>query len=129
MDVTAPRAPARDVRCKDNDCTLLSGTLTRFGEKWTSVAVMLISFGTRRFNQLRRELPGISQQMLTRTLRGLERDGMITRKVHATVPPVVEYTITDLGMAMAERVKALGQWAMENSAAIEAARADYDKRA
>lgn len=110
-------------------CSRVTGVFMRFGEKWTNIAIVILSYGTLRFNQLKREMPGVSQQMLTRTLRNLERDGMLTRTIHATVPATVEYTLTSLGFAMAERVRAVGEWALKNSAEIEAARAAYDARA
>jgi len=98
----------------------------RFGEKWTLVAIALLNEGPRRFNQLKREITGVSQQMLTRTLRSLERDGLVERRVFPTTPPQVEYALTDLGYSLAERVRALHQWAMDNGEQINTAQATFD---
>lgn len=111
------------------DCRRVSGILARVGEKWTVLVVMLLRTGPRRFNEIKRLIGGISQQMLTRTLKALERDGMVTRTVHPTVPPQVEYTLTALGHSLSEPVKALGEWATANIGVIEEARGRYDERA
>jgi DNA-binding HxlR family transcriptional regulator len=110
------------------NCLNVSRILARVGEKWTVLVVMLLRTGPRRFNEIKRMIGGISQQMLTRTLKGLERDGMVTRTVHPTVPPQVEYALTALGFSLSEPVKALGEWAAANMAVIEEARGRYDKR-
>jgi DNA-binding HxlR family transcriptional regulator len=85
--------------------------------------------GTKRFNELKREIDGVSQRMLTVTLRALERDGLVARKVYAVVPPRVEYTLTDMGHTLLDKVAALVMWAENHLTEIDAARADYDKRA
>src|SRR3954452_10601651 len=79
------------------NCEKVSAVLARLGDKWSVLIVMLLQEGPRRFNEIRRLVDGISQRMLTLTLRGLERDGLVSRKVYPTVPPKVEYTLTDLG--------------------------------
>jgi DNA-binding HxlR family transcriptional regulator len=89
---------------------------------------MLLSGGPRRFNEMKRMIGGISQRMLTLTLRGLERDGLVMRTVYPTVPPRVDYELTPLGRSLREPVSALGSWAQENMDAIDAAQADFDKR-
>jgi DNA-binding HxlR family transcriptional regulator len=89
--------------------------------------VMELHGGTRRFSELRRTLHGISQKMLTTSLRGLERDGFVTRTIHPTIPPKVEYRLTDLGRELAVPVRALGEWAMQNRARVLAARERFDQ--
>lgn len=98
------------------------------GDKWTIHVVMLLLGRSRRFSELRRDLPGISQRMLTLSLRSLERDGLIKRTVTPTVPPRVDYELTSLGHSFGERVSLLGQWAFENKAAVDAARTTFDSR-
>ena len=90
---------------------------------------MLLKDGPRRFNELKRLIGGVSQRMLTLTLRGLERDGLVTRTIHPTVPPRVDYELTALGQSMREPVEALGSWAFANLDAIEQARAKFDRAA
>lgn len=107
-------------------CQGISRILSRVGDKWTVLVVELLSDGPMRFNELRRHIGGISQKMLTATLRGLERDGLVTRTVHATVPPRVDYELTGLGRELLVPVKALALWARENIERIDAARARFD---
>jgi len=102
--------------------------MARYGDKWSLLVVMLLRDGPNRFNAMKRILGGISQQMLSSTLRNLERDGMVTRTVFATVPPSVEYRLTDLGHSLTRPFIALGAWAMDHMAQIENARDRYDKR-
>src|SRR6266496_1828591 len=90
------------------DCRALGDVLSRLGDKWTVFVVGLLSKGPMRFNEIRRTIGGISQRMLTLTLRGLERDGLVTRTVYATIPPRVDYELTDLGRGLANPVQALG---------------------
>jgi len=111
------------------DCQKVSQMLARLGEKWSMLVVMLLRAGPRRFNDIKRNTGGISQQMLTRTLRGLERDGMLTRTIHPTSPPQVEYQLTELGLALSEPASAFGQWVQEHLAEIDAARDRFDQRA
>jgi DNA-binding HxlR family transcriptional regulator len=89
---------------------------------------MMLADGPKRFNEIKRLVSGISQRMLTLTLRGLERDGLVTRTVFPTIPPRVDYELTDLGRALQQPVIALGTWAREHRAEIEAARARFDGR-
>ena len=110
------------------DCQKVSQMLARLGEKWSMLVVMLLRAGPRRFNDIKRNTGGISQQMLTRTLRGLERDGMLTRTIHPTSPPQVEYQLTELGLALSEPASAFGQWVQEHLAEINAARDRFDRR-
>ncbi|MDF2996453.1 MAG: transcriptional regulator, HxlR family [Xanthobacteraceae bacterium] len=111
-----------------SDCRKVSRVLARIGDKWSVLIVMLLSGGPRRFNEMKRMIGGISQRMLTLTLRGLERDGLVMRTVYPTVPPRVDYELTPLGRSLREPVSALGSWAQENMDAIDAAQADFDKR-
>ena len=110
-------------------CRRVSGLLSRIGDKWSVLVVMLLGQETRRFNELRREIGGVSQKMLSSTLRGLERDGFVSRTVHPTVPPRVDYALTDLGRELLVPVAALGQWAMANTDRIDDARRRYDEAA
>lgn len=102
--------------------------LARVGDKWSVLIVMLLAGGPRRFNEMKRMVDGISQRMLTLTLRGLERDGLVTRTVFPTIPPRVDYELTALGRSLCEPVMALGGWARANIEAIDAAQSDFDKR-
>jgi DNA-binding HxlR family transcriptional regulator len=100
--------------------------LDRVGDKWSLLVVGTLRNETLRFTELQRHIPGISQRMLTLTLRQLERDGLVTRTVHAEVPPRVEYELTELGGTLIQIAIAIGDWAIENRPQIESARADYD---
>lgn len=111
----------------DPDCRAVSELLSRVGDKWTVLIVQALVDRPRRFNELKREIGGISQQMLTRTLRILERDGMVVRTVHHTVPPSVEYALTDLGRSLSVPVLALADWTFAHLPQIHANRAVYDR--
>jgi len=108
------------------DCRAVSEVLARVGDKWSVLVVTRLGGGPLRFNELRRSIGGISQRMLTLTLRGLERDGLITRTVFPTVPPRVEYALTALGRDLLQPVSALGDWALRNQAKIARARDQFD---
>ncbi|MBR1124988.1 helix-turn-helix transcriptional regulator [Bradyrhizobium lablabi] len=110
------------------DCRAVASVLSRVGDKWSVLIIMLLIDGPRRFNELKRMVGGISQRMLTLTLRGLERDGLVTRTVFPTIPPRVDYELTDLGRGLAQPVKALGQWAFEHQPQIQGARDKFDER-
>jgi DNA-binding HxlR family transcriptional regulator len=112
----------------DNDCREVASILARVGDKWSVFVIMLLGDGPRRFNEIKRMIGGISQRMLTLTLRGLERDGLVTRTVFPTIPPRVDYELTDLGRGLSKPVVALGEWAMAHQAEIEDARARFDGR-
>jgi len=107
-------------------CKAVSGVLARIGDKWSVLIVTRLGQRSMRFNELKKEIGGISQRMLTLTLRGLERDGLITRTVFATIPPRVDYELTALGRSLLEPVTALGDWALRNIAKIDAARTKFD---
>lgn len=123
-----PKADPSPRPIDHRDCGEVSEILGRVGDKWTVLVVMSLKPGPLRFNDIKRAVGGISQQMLTRTLRILERDGMVSRKVYPTTPPQVEYALTDLGQSLAEPVLQLGQWALSHLAAIHENRRRYDGR-
>ena len=108
------------------DCRAVSEVLARVGDKWTVLVVSALGEGPKRFNELRRALGSISQRMLTLTLRALERDGLVTRTVFATIPPRVDYELTRLGHSLLDPVSGLSLWARQNRSAIEAARRQFD---
>jgi DNA-binding HxlR family transcriptional regulator len=108
------------------DCRAVGDVLSRVGDKWSVLVVSRLGDGPKRFNELRREIGGISQRMLTLTLRGLERDGLITRTVFPTVPPRVDYELTALGRDLLNPVSALGAWAIRNQPKIARAREQFD---
>jgi|SRR5665647_257774 len=108
------------------DCRAVSEVLARVGDKWTVLVVSTLGGGPKRFNELRRALGSISQRMLTLTLRGLERDGLVTRTVFPTVPPRVDYELTRLGRSLLEPVNGLSLWARKHRAAIVDARLRFD---
>src|SRR5258706_4633057 len=110
------------------DCRAVSEILARVGDKWTVLVVGVLGDGPKRFSEIRRALGSISQRMLTLTLRGLERDGLVTRTVFPTMQPRVDYELTRLGRGLSQPVEALGRWAMDHQAEIEAARARFDRR-
>jgi DNA-binding HxlR family transcriptional regulator len=113
---------------QSSDCRAVSSVLARVGDKWTVLIVALLGDGPRRFNEIKRLVGGISQRMLTLTLRGLERDGLVTRTVFPTVPPRVDYELTQLGHSLWQPVDALGAWARGHIGEIEAARSRFDAR-
>ncbi|MCX2926155.1 winged helix-turn-helix transcriptional regulator [Streptomyces sp. NEAU-W12] len=115
------------VRCGDEheDCGIRE-VLDRIGDKWSVLVVVELAQGVRRFRQLQRAVPGISQRMLTLTVRRLERDGLVTRTVHPTVPPQVEYELTAMGHSLTHLVKALADWSAEHRDAIARARREWD---
>jgi len=110
------------------DCRGVASILARVGDKWSVFVIMLLGDGPRRFNEIKRMVGGISQRMLTLTLRGLERDGLVTRTVFPTIPPRVDYELTDLGRGLWQPVEALGKWASDHQSQIEGARARFDGR-
>jgi DNA-binding HxlR family transcriptional regulator len=101
--------------------------LRRIGDKWSVLIIVLLELGPRRFNDLKRSIPGISQRMLTLTLRNLERDGLVNRTVTPSIPPFVSYDLTPLGQSLAEPVHALCTWAEANVPAIDVARVQFDE--
>ena len=109
------------------ECKRFSGVLSLIGDKWTVMIVMTLTERPRRFNDIKRTIGGIRQQMLARTLRALERDGMVARTVYPTVPPQVEYALTALGCSLAGPIRELGYWAGAHIAEIEGNRSAFDE--
>ncbi|WP_411034343.1 winged helix-turn-helix transcriptional regulator [Shinella sp. BYT-45] len=109
-----------------NDCAGVSSLLNRVGDKWTVQVVVALQDDARRFNEIKRRVAGISQQMLTRTLKSLERDGLVERCVRPTTPPQVEYRLTELGRSLSKPVKELAEWAISHRAAIRDNQVRYD---
>ena len=115
------------VKCPD--CARINEVLARVGDRWSVLVIISLSeYGTLRFNALKRNL-GISQRMLSLTLKKLERDGLVHRTYHPTIPPKVEYNLTEMGESFREPVSALGNWALENLTRIDTAREKYDQAA
>jgi DNA-binding HxlR family transcriptional regulator len=107
-------------------CRTISALLQRIGDKWSLLVVQTLGDGPRRFNELRREIPSVSQRMLTLTLRNLERDGLVSRTVTPTIPPRVDYELTVLGRSLQKPICGLVTWAMDHADAIHAAQARFD---
>lgn len=112
-----------------HSCRPVTDILSRIGDKWSVMIVMLLGPGPKRFNEICRAINGISQRMLTLTLRGLERDGLVTRTVTPSIPPRVDYELTELGQSLRCPIDALGEWAFANRDRIDAARATFDAAA
>ncbi len=107
-------------------CRTISTLLSRIGDKWTVLVVSTLGEGPRRFNELRREIPSVSQRMLTLTLRNLERDGLVSRAVTPSIPPRVDYALTALGQSLLQPIKGLADWALDNVERIHDAQAEFD---
>lgn len=125
IDVTAPPEQQQHL---PSDCREVGTILSRIGDKWSVLIIMLLGDQPRRFNEIKRMVGGISQRMLTLTLRGLERDGLVTRTVFPTIPPRVDYELTELGRSLRDPVKNLGTWAFENLPEIKNARDKFDSK-
>ena len=121
-DVTVPNpnSPA---------CRAVNSVLARVGDKWSVLIIVLLGDGKLRFNEIKRLVDSISQRMLTLTLRGLERDGLVKRTIYPTIPPRVEYELTELGRSLRCAVVPLGKWANEHVEDIHKARETFDKNA
>lgn len=128
MDVTLENCPTEPLGPQHIRCRSITPILQRIGDKWSILIVMMLARGPQRFNELKRLVDGISQRMLTLNLRGLEREGLVSRKIFPTIPPKVEYRLTDLGQSLCTHVLALGHWAEENYDTIQAARQAFDAR-
>lgn len=126
IDVTA--ANVTELVYLAENCEKVAAILARIGDKWSVLVVMQLSDGALRFNELKRKIGGISQRMLTLTLRGLERDGLVKRTVFMSIPPRVEYELTDLGRSLKKPVEQLGHWAFANRDQIDAARKSFDQK-
>jgi DNA-binding HxlR family transcriptional regulator len=112
----------------NDSCLAVREVLNRVGDKWSVLIVRLLTDGPKRFSELRRTIEGISQRMLTLTLKGLERDGLVTRTVYPTIPPRVEYQLTELGRTLRKPIQALAKWAQDNRERIQLSRNRYDER-
>lgn len=117
--------PIPEGPCGDDDCGIRD-VLDRIGDKWTVLVVVELAKGVRRFRELERAIPGISQRMLTVTTKRLWRDGLVERTVHPTIPPQVEYRLTATGRSLAGVVEGLADWSREHKDAIATARANWD---
>ena len=102
--------------------------IERIGDKWSVLLITRLDAGPQRFGVLARTVDGISRNMLTRTLRLLERDGLVVRTVHPTTPPTVEYALTDLGRSLVPPLNAIGEWAVRHRDLVQAARVDFHRR-
>jgi len=111
------------------NCQAVSAVLSRVGDKWSVLVVSILGRGPMRFNELKRTIDGVSQRMLTLTLRALERDGLVTRTVFPSVPPRVDYELTALGRSLLAPVSALAAWAIDHRADINAAQRRFDAKA
>lgn len=110
----------------DENCRALGKILDHVGDKWTVMVVGVLSKGPTRFNALMRDIGGVSHRMLTLTLRNLERDGLVTRTAYPTVPPKVEYALTETGRSLIGPLSVLSAWVVEHRSRIEAARQKFD---
>lgn len=110
------------------NCRAVSSVLARVGDKWSVLIIVLLSNGSKRFTEIKRAIGGISQRMLTLSLRGLERDGLIKRTQFPTIPPRVVYELTPLGRSLGKAVKPLGEWAQGHIKHIGRAQAAFDKK-
>jgi DNA-binding HxlR family transcriptional regulator len=118
----------RDTNPDDPECEVRT-ILDRIADKWSLLVICVLADGTKRFSELRREIDGISQRMLTLTLRQLEREGLVTRTVFPVVPPRVDYELTELGSTLLDTIQALVAWAGKHGNEIREARDAYDARA
>lgn len=129
-DETEPNAPllaeTAGFATDENGTCPIREVLDRVGDTWSLLVILNLQQGTIRFNALRRLVEGISQRMLTVTLRSLERDGLVLRIVRPTSPPEVEYSLTPLGMSLAKPIDSLGQWAVDNRHMMREERARFD---
>ena len=123
MDVTE-----KDIADVLRDCRTIAPVLSQVGDKWTVLVIVTLSRGPKRFNEIKRNVTGISQQMLTRTLKALERDGMVTRTAFPTTPPQVQYELSELGRSLSRPLLELGTWVKDNITSIEAARIRYETK-
>jgi DNA-binding HxlR family transcriptional regulator len=122
-------SPRNNKLTSNESCPAVRDVLNRVGDKWSVQIVALLGDGAMRFSELRRSIEGISQRMLTLTLRGLERDGLIERTVFPEIPPRVEYELTRLGKTLLEPIQGLAEWAERARTPIQEARAKFDGKA
>jgi DNA-binding HxlR family transcriptional regulator len=125
--MSPPALDARELSVPQR-CMLVSDVLARIGDRWAVMIIMTLGAGPHRFNDLKRAIGGISQRMLTLTLRKLERDGLVGRTVTADIPPHVEYALTALGHSLRGPAEALGSWAMQHQSEVARMREQFDAR-
>ena len=124
-DIAVEVVPARR---EVGACLKVTQVLRRIGDKWTVLIIIMLRERGYRFNELKRGIDGISQRMLTLTLRNMERDGLVTRMVTPSIPPRVDYKLTEIGRSLAEPIKMLGEWAFANLESIGVAQVLYDAK-
>ena len=120
--------PVKLIDPASESCQAARSVLALVGDKWSILVIVLLGDGPRRFNEIKRTINGISQRMLTLTLRGLERDGLVKRTVFPTIPPRVDYELTRLGHSLWEAVEPFSKWVHTHVPQITRARAEFDKR-
>jgi DNA-binding HxlR family transcriptional regulator len=125
----SPRSKSEFIICDESNCAPIREILDRVGDKWSLYIITVLYGGALRFNEIKREVDGISQRMLTLTLRSLERDGLLTRTVSGSAPLRVEYELTSMGRSLRTPIVGLITWAIDNRSRMEKARAAYDRRA
>jgi DNA-binding HxlR family transcriptional regulator len=128
MSGTNKRVTRKAPSHTEQSCRPVREVLNRVGDKWSILIVSILDEGTKRFSEIQHSIEGISQRMLTRTMRELERDGLLTRRVEPTVPPSVYYSLTPLGKTLLVPVRAVAQWAFENYKEINEAQQAFDKK-
>ena len=125
----SPRSKSEFVMCDESNCAPIREILDRVGDKWSLYIIATLHGGALRFSEIKREVDGISQRMLTLTLRSLERDGLLTRSVSSSTPLRVDYELTTLGHSLRAPIVGLITWAIENRSRMEKARAAFDRSA
>jgi DNA-binding HxlR family transcriptional regulator len=125
----SPRSKSEFIICDESNCAPIREILDRVGDKWSLYIITVLHGGALRFNEIKREVDGISQRMLTLTLRSLERDGLLTRTVSGSAPLRVDYELTSMGRSLRTPIVGLITWAIDNRSRMEKARAAYDRRA
>ena len=118
----------RKIDTSHDNCQAVAETLDRIGDKWTVLVVGALEQGPLRYNEIRRVVDGISQRMLTLTLKGLERDGLVNRTMYPTIPPRVDYELTELGRKLMVPLQSLHDWAVKHRPAMLAARKKFVER-
>ena len=124
----ADHARARRVSERNRSARLIRESISLLSSKWAVDVLLALGDGTRRYHELLEDLSPISEKVLTQTLRSMERDGLLVRRVHAEVPPRVEYALSPLGATMAPPLKALGSWSLAHGKRVEEARDRFDAR-
>jgi DNA-binding HxlR family transcriptional regulator len=126
--LSATHRSVRKIDASGDACRAITGILDRIGDKWTVMVVGALEQGPLRYNEIRHVVSGISQRMLTLTLKGLERDGIVNRTMYPTIPPRVDYELTELGKRLMVPLRALFDWAVKQQPAMLAARKRFDEK-